>query len=140
MENFTFFQVSGSNSRKSRFPSLVGKLSKVQSQATLWIIQSMTGKAVLGKNRADLPIEVNFLSPSLPWERQCKEEIYCAGGKLWQNFVLTKIIQGLSLFKPKEYLKTAFLKEDGRREVPAVQAHCRADRRPGRPGGGSHRP
>jgi hypothetical protein len=42
----------------------------------------MAGKAVLRKNRADLPIEVNFLSPSLPRERQCKEEAYGAGGKL----------------------------------------------------------
>ena len=84
------------------------------------MIQAVTGHAILRKDGTDLPIEVNCSSPSLPWERQCKEEIYCAVGKLWQNFVLSKIIQGLSLFKPKEYLKTAFLKEDGRREVPAV--------------------
>jgi hypothetical protein len=60
MKDFTFFQVTGSYGRKSGLSSLVGEFSKVQTQSTLWIIQSMTGKAVLGENRTNLPIEVNL--------------------------------------------------------------------------------
>jgi hypothetical protein len=47
MKDFTFFQVTGSYGRKSGLSSLVGEFSKVQTQSTLWIIQSMTGKAML---------------------------------------------------------------------------------------------